>query len=74
MSEKNFEDRQGFLPTDLSERKIFDFQRKIRDLEIQVIDMKGFAERKMHSISESLNTKLDREVKNVLTKQTSVEN
>ena len=36
--------------------------------------MKGFAERRMHAISESLNTKLDREVKNVLTKQNSTEN
>ena len=76
LNNENLRDDQngGFLPSELSSKKLFDFQRKIRDLEIQVIDLKGIADRRMHAMSESLNTKLDREIKNMLSKQTSTEN
>ena len=45
--------------------RVVDFQKKIRDLEIQLIDQKGHFERKLNSVNESLIAKYDREIKNM---------
>ena len=49
--------------------KMNDFQRKIRDLELQLIDQKAQTERNFTAMREALFAKLERDIKNIAAKQ-----
>ena len=49
--------------------KANDFQRKVRDLELQLIDNKAQTERTFTAMRESLFSKLERDLKNIASKQ-----
>ena len=49
--------------------KANDFQRKVRDLELQLIDQKAQTERTFTAMRESLFSKLERDLSNIASKQ-----
>jgi len=54
-------------------QKVLDFQTKVRDIELNVIDAKGDIERRMAAINEAVMSKMDRDLQNIEQKQTSVQ-
>ena len=61
------------IHTDAGLLKLSDFQKKVRDLELALIDTKAQAERQFTALKESLFSKLERDLTNMQSKQASID-